>query len=178
VARTVGYNSRSLNGRIPRNRNVGERDTEDSSYAIRVGYDLEHQFSENWQIRNAFRFSRVDIGMFQPSLSVSYKPYLLVGGAVDPLLSPFIPTALGKWRSGTRSCREHFNFVAEALGKQEAAQQAWNRYYQRIKELKIAFGRAIMAVLSPLPVQINPRDTFHFPGYSHGVVRDAEIMQT
>ncbi len=48
------------NGRIPRNRNVGERDTEDSSYAIRVGYDLEHRFSETWQIRNAFRFSRYD----------------------------------------------------------------------------------------------------------------------
>ncbi|GAB1538919.1 TonB-dependent siderophore receptor [Scytonema sp. NUACC21] len=48
------------NGRIPRNRNLGEPDATDDSVAIRVGYDLEHQFSDNWQIRNAFRFSRVD----------------------------------------------------------------------------------------------------------------------
>ncbi|MEH1843092.1 MAG: TonB-dependent receptor [Nostoc sp.] len=48
------------NGRIPRNRNLVKPDDFDNSYAIRVGYDLEHRFSENWQIRNAFKFSQVD----------------------------------------------------------------------------------------------------------------------
>ncbi|MEH2051279.1 TonB-dependent siderophore receptor [Nostoc sp.] len=46
------------NGRIPRNRSVGEPDDKDDSYAIRVGYNLEHRFSENWQIRNSFSFSQ------------------------------------------------------------------------------------------------------------------------
>ncbi|WP_292865621.1 TonB-dependent siderophore receptor [Nostoc sp. LPT] len=46
------------NGEIPRNRNVGERDDIESSYSIRLGYDLEHRFSENWQLRNALRFTQ------------------------------------------------------------------------------------------------------------------------
>ena len=46
------------NGRIPRNRSISGPDTQDNTYSIRAGYNLEHQLSENWQIRNAFRFSR------------------------------------------------------------------------------------------------------------------------
>ncbi|MHC5747667.1 MAG: TonB-dependent siderophore receptor [Nostoc sp.] len=48
------------NGKIPRNRNVGEPDDTESLYTTRVGYDLEHRFSENWQIRNAFRFLQIE----------------------------------------------------------------------------------------------------------------------
>ena len=56
----VGTVLSNPNGEIPRNRNLGEPDDFDDSSAIRVGYDLEHRFSDNWQIRNAFRFSQVD----------------------------------------------------------------------------------------------------------------------
>lgn len=42
------------NGTIPRNRNISELYSADDLRAIRVGYDFEHRFSENWQIRNAF----------------------------------------------------------------------------------------------------------------------------
>jgi len=49
------------NGRVPRNRFLGEPDSEDNDFTIRVGYNLEHQFSENWQIRNAFRYSRNEL---------------------------------------------------------------------------------------------------------------------
>lgn len=48
------------NGKIPRNRSVGESNDRESLYTTRVGYDLEHRFSSNWQIRNAFRFLQVD----------------------------------------------------------------------------------------------------------------------
>lgn len=44
------------NGRIPNNRNVNEG----ILYAegSRVGYTLEHNFSEDWSLRNAFQYSR------------------------------------------------------------------------------------------------------------------------
>lgn len=48
------------NGKIPRNRYIGEPDSFENSYSIRVGYDLEHRFSQNWQLRNAFKFLQTD----------------------------------------------------------------------------------------------------------------------
>jgi iron complex outermembrane receptor protein len=48
------------NGRIPRNRNYTEPDSNDDISSLAVGYNLEHRFSENWELRNAFRFSRSD----------------------------------------------------------------------------------------------------------------------
>ncbi|WP_256875118.1 iron-siderophore ABC transporter substrate-binding protein [Nostoc sp. C052] len=82
---------------------------------------------------------------YEPNLEriLRLKPDLILGWenvkAIYPRLSQISPTALVKWK-GSLSWREHFNFVAEALGKKEAAQQAWNNYYQRIEELKIALG--------------------------------------
>ena len=71
------------------------------------------------------------------------KPDLIVGldweEAVYSLLSEIAPTALDDW-GGTENWRKHFNFVAEVLGKQEEAQQVWNNYYQRIRELKKALN--------------------------------------
>lgn len=49
------------NGEIPRNRNIGEPDDKENSYSTRVGYDLEHRFSDNWQLRNAFRFTQGEL---------------------------------------------------------------------------------------------------------------------
>ncbi|MCG6134597.1 MAG: TonB-dependent siderophore receptor [Nostoc sp. LLA-1] len=48
------------NGRIPRNRNYTEPDSNDNITSLAVGYNLQHRFSENWELRNAFRFSRND----------------------------------------------------------------------------------------------------------------------
>lgn len=50
----------NINGRLPRNRFIGEPEDEldkNDRYALRVGYTLEHQLSPNWQFRNAFRAS-------------------------------------------------------------------------------------------------------------------------
>jgi len=41
---------------IPRDRILGEPDDIISSEFINVGYDLEHRFSENWTLRNRFRY--------------------------------------------------------------------------------------------------------------------------
>jgi iron complex outermembrane receptor protein len=45
------------NGEIPRDRNPGEPDGIYTPEIVRVGYNLEHQFSENWLLRNAFYYS-------------------------------------------------------------------------------------------------------------------------
>ncbi|MBD6619068.1 TonB-dependent receptor [Komarekiella sp. 'clone 1'] len=48
----------NLNGRIPRNRFVSEPDfNQVSNEVFRIGYDLEHRFSDNWQARSVFRAS-------------------------------------------------------------------------------------------------------------------------
>ncbi|MFB2772368.1 TonB-dependent siderophore receptor [Pelatocladus sp. BLCC-F211] len=45
------------NGKIPRNRNVGEPSDEINASLSRIGYQLEHKFNDNWSLRNAFLFS-------------------------------------------------------------------------------------------------------------------------
>ncbi|MHC0062064.1 TonB-dependent siderophore receptor [Nostoc sp. UIC 10890] len=45
------------NGKIPRNRNVGEPTDDIDGSVIRTGYQLEHKFNDNWSLRNAFSFN-------------------------------------------------------------------------------------------------------------------------
>ncbi len=82
----------------------------------------------------------------QPSLEkiTALKPDLIIGWndsheSIYPTLSRIAPTALSGWQEN-RTWRDNFQFVAEVLGKQDAAQQAWDRYYQRIDQLKSALG--------------------------------------
>ncbi|MBE9180608.1 iron-siderophore ABC transporter substrate-binding protein [Oculatella sp. LEGE 06141] len=85
------------------------------------------------------------VGSDRPNLErlLTLKPDLIVGldweESIYPLLSKIAPTVLDDW-GGTENWRDHFSFVAEVLGKQTEAQQAWDRYYQRIAELKSALG--------------------------------------
>lgn len=47
------------NGTLPRNRYLGEPSFDrNNRLTIKVGYDLEHRFSDNWRLRNTFRFIR------------------------------------------------------------------------------------------------------------------------
>lgn len=86
------------------------------------------------------------LGRSQPNLErmLLLKPDLIVGweassAEIYPLLSKIAPTVLLDWQ-GAPSWREHFNLLAEVLGKKVRQQQAWNHYYQRIEELKQALG--------------------------------------
>ena len=46
------------NGEIPRDRTVAEPDIDDSQNRVyRIGYNLEHNFSDSWQLRSQFRTS-------------------------------------------------------------------------------------------------------------------------
>ena len=54
-------------------------------------------------------------------------------------LSQIAPTVVDDWQ-GYPSWKEHFDFVAEALGKADAAEQVWQSYDRRIQDLKTALG--------------------------------------
>ncbi|MEH2084027.1 MAG: TonB-dependent siderophore receptor [Nostoc sp.] len=56
----VGTVLSNPNGKIRRDLNIAGPNTGDNLRAIRVGYDLEHRFSENWQIRSAFGASLIN----------------------------------------------------------------------------------------------------------------------
>ncbi|ESA35156.1 hypothetical protein N836_13235 [Leptolyngbya sp. Heron Island J] len=59
------------NGDIPRDRYISEPSDTGQYESFRVGYDLQHRFSDNWQLRNAFRFTAYGIsrvGVFSTSL--------------------------------------------------------------------------------------------------------------
>ena len=53
---TVGTIFSNPNGKIPRNRNLTEPTDEIEGTTTRVGYQLEHKFSDNWSLSNAFRY--------------------------------------------------------------------------------------------------------------------------
>ncbi|AVH69211.1 TonB-dependent siderophore receptor [Nostoc sp. 'Lobaria pulmonaria (5183) cyanobiont'] len=60
---TVGTVFPNPNGKIPRSFNSGEPSDFVRTENSRVGYRLEHQFSDNWSLRNAFqvKFSTLDV---------------------------------------------------------------------------------------------------------------------
>lgn len=84
------------------------------------------------------------IGLSQPNLetTLQLKPDLIIGvdwfEPIYPLLSKIAPTVLGELYYP--NWEEYFSFVAEVLGKQEIEKELWQRYYQRIEELKQALG--------------------------------------
>lgn len=85
----------------------------------------------------------------QPNIEkiVALKPDLIIGiqystEAIYDQLSQIAPTVVDDWE-GYPSWRDHFNFVAEVLGKTEEAEQVWTNYYQRIESLKAALGNRL-----------------------------------
>jgi iron complex transport system substrate-binding protein len=54
-------------------------------------------------------------------------------------MSQIAPTVVDNWY-GYSDWKEHFNFVAEALGKTEESKQVWAHYEKRIQELSQALG--------------------------------------
>jgi iron complex transport system substrate-binding protein len=75
---------------------------------------------------------------------LALKPDLIIGikdstEATYTQLSQIAPTVADEWE-GYPSWRDHFNFVAEVLGKTEEAKQVWANYDQRIAALKTALG--------------------------------------
>jgi len=57
---TIGTIFSNPNGKIPRNRNLAEPSDVIEQDVIRLGYRLEHKFSDNWSLRNAFVYNYRD----------------------------------------------------------------------------------------------------------------------
>ncbi|PSB44404.1 TonB-dependent siderophore receptor [Cyanosarcina cf. burmensis CCALA 770] len=53
----VGSVLSNPNGKIPRDRNVGEPSDEINASLTRLGYQLEHKFSDRWSLRNTFAYN-------------------------------------------------------------------------------------------------------------------------
>lgn len=75
---------------------------------------------------------------------LTLRPDLIIGfqysdESVYTQLAQIAPTVLDNWK-GYPSWKDHFNFVAEVLGKTDEAQDVWSHYEQRIKELRTALG--------------------------------------
>ncbi|MFN6501573.1 MAG: ABC transporter substrate-binding protein [Nostoc sp. DedQUE01] len=85
------------------------------------------------------------LGIFPPNLEniLLVKPDLIIGWSAEkqlyPLLSKIAPTVLYESRQD-KNWRNLFDFVTQVLGKQAAAQQAWEHYNQRVEKLKVALG--------------------------------------
>ena len=82
----------------------------------------------------------------QPNIEkiLALKPDLIIGlkystEAIYNQLSQIAPTVVDNWE-GYPSWRDHFDFVAEVLGKTEEAKRVWANYHQRIDSLKAALG--------------------------------------
>jgi len=85
------------------------------------------------------------LGISSPNLEkiLLIKPDIIIGWNAErqfyPLLSKIAPTVLFNFQAD-KNWRDLFDFVTQILGKQEAAQQAWEHYNQRVKQLKVALG--------------------------------------
>jgi iron complex transport system substrate-binding protein len=88
----------------------------------------------------------------QPNLEkiLALKPDLIIGikhstERINNQLTQIAPTVVDNW-DGYPSWREHFDFVANVLGKSKLAEQIWSRYYQRIQSLKSALENSPQTV--------------------------------
>ena len=76
------------------------------------------------------------ISLLKPDLILGWQ---VANSGVYSSLSQIAPTVLYDWQ-GTGTWREYFNFMAKLLNREDAAEEAWRDYYDRIEELKTALG--------------------------------------
>lgn len=114
-----------------------------------IGSTYLQAFTNNVEVPPYLKSYLTDIqvlGGYDPNLeSLLYvKPDLIIGydweKKVYPLLAQIAPTVLSQSHNSD-DWQKIFKFVAEVLGRQDAAQQAWDRYHHRIAKLKAALGK-------------------------------------
>ncbi|MDV2994682.1 MAG: Metal-pseudopaline receptor CntO [Chroococcidiopsis sp. SAG 2025] len=92
------------NGEIPRNRNLSNPDGRFFANTLIAGYNLEHRFSENWSLRNAFYFSDNDYG------------YRDINDPVPDSLEPDLRTVQREFSEATIKSQS-FDLVTNVVGR-------------------------------------------------------------
>jgi iron complex transport system substrate-binding protein len=80
------------------------------------------------------------ISLIQPDVIIGWHHN---NQSIYSQLSAIAPTVLYNWLDGTTqqdNWKQYFNFMAEVLNRTEAREQVWQRYNQRIEQLKNALG--------------------------------------
>lgn len=122
---------------------------------------------------------------YNPSLEkiALLKPDLILGWEVVRKIYPFLtqisPTAIVPWKGpATPSWQEHFQFLAKSLSKEKEHQQAWNRYYQRIEQLKTQLSDHYKNQTISL-ININPGNITSYVknSFSGSILEDAGLHQ-
>ena len=73
---------------VPFNRITGEPGDEATNETLRIGYDFEHRFSDNWRIRNTFSYYRFD-PIFTANVTASEAPAAF-GGVPGDFIRSYI----------------------------------------------------------------------------------------
>jgi iron complex outermembrane recepter protein len=95
------------NGEIPRNRNLADPDGRFIQDRLIVGYNLEHRFSDDWKLRNAFYFADNNYGIRDSNGGISLEPDLRTverfADEVDTRDQTFdlVTNVVGKFSTGT-----------------------------------------------------------------------------
>ncbi|MFQ4144496.1 TonB-dependent siderophore receptor [Chlorogloeopsis sp. ULAP02] len=90
------------NGKIPRNRNLNKGYNQFDS-ALRIGYALEHKFSDNWSLRNTFRYGDVN--------------YRNRGYGVSTQLLPDNRTVTRGFTERSELLYSEYNLLTDVIGK-------------------------------------------------------------
>ena len=139
------------NGEIPRNRYVGEPDDIENSYSTRVGYDLEHRFSENWQLRNAFRFKQGEVRRrfsFGTALAADNRTLSRSYSELNEYSDSFFNSdtyIVGQFSTGSI---RHQVVTGINLTKRELGQNSLNRRASPIDLYNPVYGQPLGAVTS------------------------------
>ncbi|MEH1798886.1 MAG: TonB-dependent receptor [Nostoc sp.] len=148
---TVGTIFPNPNGKIPRNRNLTEPSDEINGSTTRIGYQLEHKFSDNWSLNNAFRygFNSYYAAQTRPgSLDADNRTISRSFSIFDQYLTNYILTTnvVGKFSTG--SIRHQLLFGVDL-----------NRYINATPRFASADAASI-DIFNPVYGQ--PRDAFNF----------------
>ncbi|WP_084226988.1 TonB-dependent siderophore receptor [Nostoc sp. KVJ20] len=106
------------NGKIPRDRNVNEGSI--NTEVSRIGYTLEHKFSEAWSFKNSFQYSRFyspDLGTFPVGLLDDNRTLerIYIEGLYDQRDYRLLTNVIGKFATGSIKHQLLFGFD---LGRQ------------------------------------------------------------
>lgn len=142
------------NGRVPRNitRSEPTLENDDDTDVYRIGYNLEHRFSENWQLRSSFQtlFYKENLRLAVPLNFLANKreqPLLYLQGATLLDSYQFDNYVVGKFSTGgiQHQLVAGFNLYSEYL---RYAGNGFNGLLPAIDVFNPVYGRTTLADLT------------------------------